>query len=52
MAREIVTENPEYGWLNAPFLFAENDLYHRIAQICGFFSNGFDYFRYKRKRKS
>ncbi len=43
-----LAENPDYKWLNAPFLFLENYLYHKISELCGFFSNGFDYFRYKK----
>ena len=41
--------HPEYNWLNAPFLFIENYLYHRISEICGFFTNGYDYFHYKKE---
>ena len=41
--------HPGSSWLNAPFLFLENYLYHRISQICGFFSNGKDYFLYKKE---
>ncbi|MBB6481501.1 ARMT1-like domain-containing protein [Spirochaeta isovalerica] len=39
----------DYNWLNAPFLFLENYLYHKIAEICGFFSNRHDYFLYKKE---
>ncbi len=39
----------EYGWLNAPFLFLENYLYHKVAEICGFYDNGIDYFHYKKE---
>ncbi len=45
---QTLTDNPGYGWLSAPFLFVENYLYHKIAEICGYFSNGFDYFHYKK----
>ncbi len=41
--------NPSYRWLDAPFLFIENYLYHRISEACGFFSNRFDYFLYKKE---
>ncbi len=44
----VLTEKPAYGWLNAPFLFLENYLYHKISELCGYFSNGSDYFRYKK----
>lgn len=40
--------NSTYGWLNAPFLFVENYLYHKVAEICRFFENRQDYFLYKK----
>ena len=46
---QTLADNPEYGWLNAPFLFIENYLYHKIAEICAFYSNGIDYFHYKKE---
>ncbi len=45
-------EHPDYLWLNAPFLFLENYLYHRISEICGYFTNRFDYFRYKKEAEA
>jgi len=52
MINRTLLEHPEYGWLNAPFLFLENYLYHRISETCGFFSNNRDYFRYKKEAEA
>ncbi len=49
---QVLAENSSYGWLNGPFLFLENYLYHRISDICGFYSNGFDYFLYRKESES
>ena len=49
---QSLSEHPEYTWLNAPFLFIENYFYHKISDICGYFSNGFDYFFTKKKLNS
>ncbi|MBN2657271.1 MAG: protein-glutamate O-methyltransferase family protein [Spirochaetales bacterium] len=46
---QVLEEHPDYNWLNAPFLFVENYLYHCIADSCGYFENGFDYFLYKKE---
>ncbi len=45
----VIENNPHYTWLNAPFLFIENYLYHRICDVCGYYSNGFDFFSYKKE---
>ena len=45
-------EYPGCTWLNGPFLFLENYLYHRISQICGFFPEGFDFFLYKKQKEA
>ena len=49
---QTLAENPSFAWLNGPFLFLENYLYHRISDICGFFSNGFDYFLYRKETEA
>ncbi len=45
-------ENPGYNWLNGPFLFLENYLYHRISQICGYDIQGRDYFLYRKEAEA
>ncbi len=45
----VIENNPQYTWLNAPFLFIENYLYHRICDVCDYYSNGFDFFKYKKE---
>lgn len=49
---QTLAENPGYGWLEAPFLFIENYLYHKISDLCGFFTNAHDYFFYKKQAES
>lgn len=46
---QYLKDHPGTSWLNAPFLFIENYLYHKISEICQFFDNRFDYFLYKKK---
>ena len=49
---QALNEKPGYGWLNAPFLFIENYLYHRISDLCGYFTNSYDYFFYRKEAES
>ncbi|MDC7240052.1 MAG: damage-control phosphatase ARMT1 family protein [Spirochaetales bacterium] len=49
---KTLAENPSWNWLNGPFLFLENYLYHKIAEICGYYSNGHDYFQYKKEAEA
>ncbi|MGQ1784163.1 damage-control phosphatase ARMT1 family protein [Saccharicrinis sp. GN24d3] len=35
-----------YHWNNAPFLFIENYLYHKLSETMNFRNNRFDYFRH------
>ena len=49
---QSLLENPDYSWLNAPFLFLENYLYHKISELSAYFSNGLDYFLYRKEAES
>ena len=49
---QALIEKPGYGWLNAPFLFIENYLCHRISGLCGYFTNCHDYFFYRKEAES
>ena len=38
----------KYRWNDAPFIFAENYLYHRLKEICNYSGTKYDYFAFKK----
>ena len=41
-------QDKKYRWNNAPFIFVENYLYHRLKEICAYTDRNYDYFAYKK----
>ena len=46
--KEITLNN--YTWDNAPFLFVENYLYHKLCEITDYENNRIDFFAYKKNK--